>query len=211
MTFWNCQYNSIICLGSQKFTEIPPQAGTDFELKHGLYLYISAHHIFTQNTLKRHSRGPQAIMYFKKRGMVSGQVMLLYSSYSSFTRAVSVGDGGTMEVISLISVRLLWLVILLMFISEKSHGLCLTASVSLSRFLSAGCSLFSRPYFISSYSHCQTHAHSENQKNSTNQQRKRKLLSQFPYQEKRSLFHFNFISRNNKTHARSLRTLYLYL
>lgn len=29
-------------------------------------------------------------MYFKKRGMVSGQVMLLYSSYSSLTRAVDV-------------------------------------------------------------------------------------------------------------------------
>lgn len=40
--------------------------------------------------IKRHSGGPQAIMYFKKRGMVSGQVMLLYSSYSSFTRAVGV-------------------------------------------------------------------------------------------------------------------------
>lgn len=44
----------------------------------------------TQHTLKRRSRGPQAILYFKKRGMVSGQVMLLYSSYSSFTRAVGV-------------------------------------------------------------------------------------------------------------------------
>lgn len=54
-------------------------------LKRGLYLYISAHH-----TLERHSRGPQAIMYFEKRGMVSGQVMLLYSSYSSFSRAVGV-------------------------------------------------------------------------------------------------------------------------
>lgn len=29
-------------------------------------------------------------MYFKKRGMVSGQVKLLYSSYSSLTRAVVV-------------------------------------------------------------------------------------------------------------------------
>lgn len=40
--------------------------------------------------LERRSRGPQAIMYLKKRGMVSGQVMLLYSSYSSFSRAVGV-------------------------------------------------------------------------------------------------------------------------
>lgn len=69
---------------SQQLTQM-----ADFELKHaGLYLHISAHRVF--NTLKRHSRGPRAIMYFKKRGMVSGQVMLLYSSYSSFTRAVGV-------------------------------------------------------------------------------------------------------------------------
>lgn len=129
-----------------------------------LPLHLCASHIFTQNTVNMHSRGPQAIMYFKKRAMVSGQVMLLYSSYSSFARAVSVGDGGTMEVISLISVLLLWLVLLLMFISEKSHGLCLPASVSLSRFLSAGRSLFSPSYFISSCSHCQTHEPSENLK-----------------------------------------------
>lgn len=56
-------------------------------------------------------------------------------------RSVSVGDCGTMEVISLISVLLLWLVVLLMFISEKSHGLCLAASASLCHFLSAGLSL----------------------------------------------------------------------
>lgn len=61
----------------------------DSELKRGLYLYISAHQNL-QHSTQRHSRGPQAIMYFKKRGMVSGQVMLLYSSYSSFTRAVGV-------------------------------------------------------------------------------------------------------------------------
>lgn len=71
LTLWICRDNSTICLDSQSLTKIPPQVSTDFELKHGLYLYISAHHIFTQNRLKRRSRGPQAIMYFKKRGMVS--------------------------------------------------------------------------------------------------------------------------------------------
>lgn len=48
------------------------------------------HTMVLAHIIKRHSGGPQAIMYFKKRGMVSGQVMLLYSSYSSFTRAVGV-------------------------------------------------------------------------------------------------------------------------
>lgn len=58
---------------------------------------------------------------------------------------MSVGDGGTMEVISLISVLLLWLVILLMFISEKSHGLCLAAlSCSLLDFLSSHCCALSQ-------------------------------------------------------------------
>lgn len=112
------------------------------------FTFITVHITYSHKThLKGITEEPLCIL--KKRGMVSGQVMLLYSSYSSFTRAVSVGDVRTMEVISLISVLLLWLVILLMFISEKSHGLCLTASVSLSHFLSAGCSLFSLLHFIS--------------------------------------------------------------
>lgn len=61
---------------------------------------------------------------------------------SSAERLVSVGDGGTMEVISLISGLPLWPVILLMFISEKSHGLCLCGSVifALLDFLSSFCS-----------------------------------------------------------------------
>lgn len=40
--------------------------------------------------IHRHSRGPQAIMCFKERGMVSSQVVLLYSSYSILSRAVGV-------------------------------------------------------------------------------------------------------------------------
>lgn len=79
-------------------------------------------------------------------------------SLPSPERSVSVGDGGTMEVISLISVLPLWLVILLMFISEKSHGLCLAASApSLCHLLSAGLSLFSPSYFISTQL-CHLHA-----------------------------------------------------
>lgn len=40
--------------------------------------------------LHTYLKGPRAIMCFKKKAMVSGQVMLLYSSYSSLTRAVGV-------------------------------------------------------------------------------------------------------------------------
>lgn len=45
-----------------------------------------------QVTSKKHAhlKGRQAIMYFKKRGMVSSQVMLFYSSYSFFSRAAGV-------------------------------------------------------------------------------------------------------------------------
>jgi len=55
-----------------------------------LYLSISAHRTLTQHTLKGTAEVHGAIMYLKKRGMVSGQVVLLYSSYSSLTRAVAV-------------------------------------------------------------------------------------------------------------------------
>lgn len=82
----------------------------------------------------------------------------------SAERSVSVGDGETMEVISLISVPPLWLVILLMFISEKSHGLCLAVSASLCHLLSAGLYLHAalqRPCCSAAVQHTGSHRNSK--------------------------------------------------
>lgn len=43
-------HNSTTCLDSQSFAKIPPQVSTDFELKHGLYLYICVHHTSSHKT-----------------------------------------------------------------------------------------------------------------------------------------------------------------